>query len=133
MSIDIGTGLIVGSLISTTAMILLYMLSNRNWFKRENFKIEKSNVMQTNKIKLSQLRKELGVELKPKPKVDLSGLNLSGLIGDTEEEPEGLGGYVTQIIGNVIENNPDIVEKYAPELIKMIAPNINKEQTDNYI
>ena len=132
--VDTGTALIVGSLIGTCSMLGLYMLSNRMWFKKENFKIEKSNVLATNRIKLSQLKKELGIDETKKKPVDLSSLNLKSLINNPEEEDEDEDeGGITGIIKTVIANNPELVEKYAPELIKLATGAINKDKVDNYI
>jgi hypothetical protein len=55
------TGLIVVSIISLAGMVLLFTLNNNNWFRRENFKIQKSNVLNENRIKMKKLEKDLGI------------------------------------------------------------------------
>jgi len=41
--------------------IILMEMWNRNWFKKENFKIQKSNLLATNKLQLRKLEKEMGL------------------------------------------------------------------------
>jgi len=55
-------GLIAMSLISLAGMILLFTLNNSQWFKKENFKIQKSNVMAENRLNLRKLEKDLGLK-----------------------------------------------------------------------
>ena len=54
--------LIVVSLISIAGMIITTQLWQLNWFKKENFKIHKSNVMGENRIKLKKLEREIGLK-----------------------------------------------------------------------
>ena len=55
------TGLIIVSIIGIIGAIITTQLWQMNWFKRENFKIQKSNVMSQNKIKLRKLERDLGL------------------------------------------------------------------------
>jgi len=41
--------------------VILMGMWNANWFKRENFKIQKSNVLAQNKLQLRKLEKDLGL------------------------------------------------------------------------
>lgn len=123
-------GLIAMSLISLAGMVLLYTLSNRTWFKRQNFKVELFNIKATNKLNLKQLEKKLGLtsnksvadesaaaplggieKLLPLLK-NLDGDALTGLvetyIGSRGETSEG-GGPIDMLMG-FAEDHPEVVQ-----------------------
>lgn len=136
--------------------IILLQMWNNNWFKKENFKIQKSNVMAENKLKLRKLEQEMG--LKPSKKAateekstlgKLGGLadllpllkmldedQLSGLvdrfIGGTdtgdEEQDEGLVGTLM----GYAEENPDVVKGLLEGISKLPARPTTEKRMDNY-
>jgi len=54
-------GMIAVSIISLAGMVLLFILNSNNWFKKENFKIQKKAVMDENRIKIKKMERELGI------------------------------------------------------------------------
>lgn len=60
-------GMIAVSLISLAGMVLLFVLNTNNWFKKENFKIQKKAVMDENRIKIKKLEREFGITGATKP------------------------------------------------------------------
>jgi len=103
-------------------MVLIYTLNNNNWFKRENFKIQKSNILAENRLKLKKLAKELDVEIGNNPKESkgilesLKGLDADKIRGildllqtgeDIDEQPDGIEGAIM----NFASKNPELVNK----------------------
>lgn len=136
--------------------IILLQMWNNNWFKKENFKIQKSNVMAENKLKLRKLEKEMGLKPTKGGKTEekstlnkLGGLaellpllkmldedQLSGLvdrfIGGTdtgdEEQDEGL---VDTLMGYA-EEHPDVVKGLLEGISKIPAGSSVEKKMDNY-
>ena len=106
--------LIFMGIIMLVGQIILMQMWNANWFKKENFKIQKSNTMAENKIKLKKLEKDLGVTggnyQKPEAGVieQLKGIDIEkiktglNLIQKPEEEEE--------YIDVEVEGKPGILE-----------------------
>ena len=126
---DIGTAILISSFVSLCGIIIVIELNNRNWFKRKNFLLGQ----QVEKIKLKKLERDLNI--KPTKTTDektllesVKGLdidkikNLLNIVQNDEDESE-TDNSLTSVITNLIENNPELVEKYAPELIKRFMPN----------
>lgn len=123
MVIDMGLAIIITGLSMNIMMILILLMNNRNWFARENFKIQKSNIMAENKIKLKKLEKELGVthtpvaneptgnildQLKNLDMDKIQGLlDMLGAGSDVEDDKSP----VDKIIQMATEN-PEIVSKF---------------------
>ena len=126
------TGLIVVSIISLAGMVLLFTLNNSTWFKKENFKIQKSNVMAQNKLTLRQMERDMGlkptkkiVSEEPKSTVDLAKdfipilKNLSGeqiqaladkFLSPEDQAYEEPGGDLTGMLIKYATENPELVE-----------------------
>ena len=99
---DIGTAILIGSVANIFGMILFMYTRDLSWFKKENFKMQKSNVMAQNKIKLKKLEKDLGISTSRTPASSdkgliesIQGLDLNKIRGlldfvakDEEEGPE---------------------------------------------
>jgi len=120
--IDTGTALIVTSLIGLAGIFLFNLMNNSNWFKRENFKIQKSNIMAENKIKLKKLAREVGVDYQ-KPKDIPTGNILDTLKNLDMDKIQG----ILDLLGNKEELDED--ETPTDKLIKMVTENpqiINK-------
>ena len=66
---DAATALIftVGGIVGS---ILITQMWQMNYFKRENFKIQKSTVMSENRLKMERLRKEMGLTKGAKPEIE---------------------------------------------------------------
>ena len=127
-------GIIAASIISLIGMILIFMINNNNWFKRQNFKLQATNIKAENKLKLKKLERDLGISHSKNTGSDKEALSfapestnllaslapiLKNLDGDQlkdladrflpqaeEYEPEGLAGTLL----NFAEDNPEIVE-----------------------
>lgn len=131
-------GGIVGAIITT-------QLWQMNWFKRENFKMQKTNIMAENRIKLKQLERELGLTkiknpMPPESKPDMLGSLaplLSKLDGDQlaglaerflpaqgeDVEEGGIGGMLL----NFAQENPEMVEG----LLKGVSGKLKDTGLDN--
>lgn len=96
--------LIVVTFVSSIFGLCGLMLLDRNWFRRENFKIQKSNTLAMNKLQLEKMRKELGLQKQPTA-VRNEGGGSSGDLG-------GLLG-IAQSLGK--DKVLDLVEKFLPE------------------
>lgn len=59
MNTEVALILTVGGIVGS---ILVTQMWQMNYFKRENFKIKKSNVMAENRIKMKKLERELGLK-----------------------------------------------------------------------
>jgi len=114
------TGLIVVSVISLAGMVLLFTLNNNNWFRRENFKLQKSNILNENKIKMKKLERDLGISSSKTPNVSPQG-GVLDLI-------KGLDSNKIGEILNVLKNDDDIEEEPKEEgilgLIDKLPPEV---------
>ena len=125
---DIGTSIIIGSFISLIGMIIILERNTVNWFKKENWKMQKTNIMNENRIKLRKMEKELGLTKTP---IKTESSIPSGLIGELvntylQNQSESGGGGLQDIIGGFIENNPEIVESFVKGLTKKENPQDNQ-------
>jgi len=121
--IDTGTALIVTSLIGLAGIFLFNLINNSNWFKRENFKIQKSNIMAENRIKLRKMERELGLPNKTTIKETPTGNILDTLKNLDIDKIQG----ILDLLGNKEELEED--ETPTDKLIKMVTENpqiINK-------
>jgi len=115
--VDTGTALIVSSFIGSMFMMLILMLNNRNWFNRENFKIN----IAAEKLKLKKLAKDMNLQPPPMKTETgilelLKGLDKDKIAGilemlqggneETDLENEGIEGTLI----NFAKNNPDLVK-----------------------
>jgi len=124
------TGLIIVSIISLIGMLGVFMINNSNWFKRENFKLQKSNILNENRIKMKKLEKELGlkpsktpVEHETPPIMDL----IKGLDADK------IGGILEMLQNNEEEPGEksdimSLIDKIPPEAIQGILEGLNKNK-----
>jgi len=125
--IDTGTALIIGSFISLIGFLIFQERSVKNYFRKENFKLQKSNIMAENKLKLKKLEREMGLTgsnstVTKEENTGIGGLlpllknldsdtitNLLPLLsggGGDGSAPEGL----TESLLNFAEENPEIVK-----------------------
>jgi hypothetical protein len=130
MEIDFALASLVGGITGLIGLMLL----DRNWYRRENFKISRDLTKSKNQLEIQKMRKELGLGKNaiPSPSPSSDGLNLKSLLpilqtlapeqiqdilgGITgaetaESDGEGLGGL------NGIEGLIDFATKN-PEIVK---------------
>lgn len=116
--------LIAVSFISSIFMLVGIMLLNRNWFQKERFKLEKSNLQAQNRIQIKRMEKELGLTPSRQPKEAPTGNildliknldrdkieNILELLGGGEGETEGEAPTDTLI--RMVNENPEIISKF---------------------
>lgn len=115
-------------LLSIGGSILITQLMQMNWFKRKDFLFKQSMKRKEYNINFKKLEKQLGVKDKPiKEEKSLlesvQGLDLNkikGLIDMVQKTDDGEGGEyeepnennITDIIANVVNDNPEVVQKF---------------------
>jgi len=136
------TGLIVTSIIGLMGMVLMFIINNSNWFKRESFKLQKSNILNENKIKLERLRKELGLQkgVQPIKEAETGGVldlikgldkdKVSGILNmlqgneeELEDREEGIMGLINQLPPEAIQG---VIEKLG-------LGNKNEDTNEHYL
>lgn len=123
-----GNELIVVSIIILIGQVILMWMWQQNWFKKENFKIQKSNVMAQNKLQIRKMEKELGLtnvkssvappELPPLGGIGqllpllkgLDGDQLSGLIDKFVPGSEERSSGPIDTLLEFAEDNPEMVQ-----------------------
>jgi hypothetical protein len=110
------TGIIVVSVISIFGMMVFMYLSQYNYFKKKTFLHKLGQQKKIDKLKLSQLRKEMKLNDGHQKETD-QDMDLNQIIGniadkyinkdDDEQEDDMIG----NILGTVVENNPELVQK----------------------
>ena len=123
--------LIAVTFVSSIFGLMGIMMLQHNWFKRENFKFQKSNIMAENRLKLRKMEKELG----------LSGnkgmSNTSAPSGNILDQLKGLDLDKIQGLLSLIqkpseeyetEDNPlgQILKNVPPEVIQGFLKGLNK-------
>jgi len=114
-------GGIIGAIITT-------QLWQMNWFKRENFKLHKSNILAENRIKIKKLEKDLGISKgrsKSEPTENkgllesLAGLDLDKIQGllsliqkDEDIAEPTAGSALMNGIMEFAKNNPEAVQQF---------------------
>jgi len=110
MNLDVALVFAISGIVGS---ILVTQLWQMNWIKRETFKMQKTNVMAQNRIKLKKLEKELGLSKSKEPNLDLSKL-LDQISGDQES---GIPDSIEGLISHFAENNPDLVANLAQKYL----------------
>jgi len=123
--------LITLGLISIAGSILITQLMQMNWFRRKDFLFKQSMKRKEYNINFKKIERDLGIKDKPlkedKSLIEsLQGLDMSkikGLIdmvqkpGDNEESyDEPNEDNITDIIANVVNDNPEMVQKFLNNL-----------------
>lgn len=124
---------ILMGIVMLIGQVILMGMWNANWFKRENFKIQKTTLLAQNKLQLRKLERDLGLTKakdiipadKPSTMQTISNLAplLSKLNPDTidmladkflgnsaAEIGAGGGGDVTDMLMNFATKNPEMVQ-----------------------
>jgi len=95
--VEMGTAIIVSSLISMIGLYLTTMMWNSNWFKKQNWKLQAQNIKAENKLKLKKLEREMGLT---------KGKSASKEI---DKNTSGLMDYLPDLI-ELAKENPDLLE-----------------------
>jgi len=126
-----GELIFLGFIMLIGQIILMQMWQN-GWFKKENFKIQKSVLMAENKIKMRKLERELGLTPGKTPKEkkgtfdtikdlapllkNLDGDQIGALIekftGGPASELEGGEGDIEDMLMDYAVENPEVVKKF---------------------
>jgi len=123
--------LISVSIIGIIGAIITTQLWQMNWFKRENFKIQKSNVMSQNKIKLRKLERDLGLNKdKNVQPVEQKGI-LDLVKGMDRDKIEGILELLQNNEGSGEEGSGSILDQIPPELIQGFLQGISKKNDKN--
>jgi hypothetical protein len=118
-----GIAVIGASFISMIGFIIILELNNRNWFKKENWKLTRDFSKQKYRIDLKKMEKDLGITTtrKKTPEVQITPDIIKTLVntylGGNEEEgeqPEGLPGMLM----NFAEENPELVQQFLKGITK---------------
>jgi len=144
-----GELIFLGFLMLIGQIILMQMWQN-GWFKKENFKIQKSLVMAENKLKMRKIEREMGLtpskkivpEEQPSTLSSISSLLplLKGLdpdqLGDLvdrfvggESEEAAAGGNPLNMLMDYASRNPEMVEG----LIKGLGAKSEQTQTQSQV
>lgn len=124
-------GLIAVSLISLAGMVLLFTLNNSTWFKKENFKIQKYNVMATNRLNLKKLEKDLGLKPSKLPKEEKSTVeNISSWVSLLKDlDPDQIKALATKFLGG----GEEYEEEEGEDLISTILKNVDEDTIKSFI
>ena len=110
--------LIVVTIISSIFGLIGLLILDRNWFRRENFKIAKSNTQAMNKLQIEKMRKELGLTNQPTqaaaPVNDLLGI------------AKGLGkDKIIDLVQNLLpDEGEDEEESEIGKILKYVPPEV---------
>jgi hypothetical protein len=146
-----GELIFLGFLMLIGQIILMQMWQN-GWFKKENFKIQKSLVMAENKLKMRKLEREMG--LQPSKKIvqeektggtmdmissllpllkdldpDQLGELVEHFIGDGERAEAGAAGDPISMLMGYAKRNPEMVEGVVGFLKGLGAGNEESQQS----
>jgi hypothetical protein len=125
--------LIIVSIISLIGTIIIATMFNANWFKKENFKLQKQNILAENRIKFKRLEKEMGLRDKA-PAMDYSALlplaekflkPAESAEDWVDESPDG----VTGALLDYAAAHPDIVQSLAKGFLDKSKQNQGGNET----
>ena len=120
---EIGTAIIIAGIVNIFGMILFMYTRDLQWFKKENFKIQKSALLAENRIKVKKLERELGISSGRKTAASdnslldsLKGLDLGKIQGlldlvQKDEEPSGEGSIMDGLL-EFAKSNPEAVQNF---------------------
>lgn len=123
------TGIIVTSIIGLMGMVLMFIINNSNWFKRESFKLQKSNILNENKIKLERLRKELGLQKGVQPIKEADTGGVLDLIKGLDKDK--IGGILEMLQGN--DDEPEEKEEGIMGIINQLPPEVIQGALDKFL
>ena len=128
---ELGDALILNGFIMLIGIVLITQLNVRTWFKKENFKIQKSNVLAQNKLQLRKLEKELGltnVNKKGNSNINLNALKgIASELGLTGDLEEGEGDFVSNLLNGIKNFAMEHPEAVSNIMEKLNIGKANKE------
>ena len=141
MNTEVAVVLTVGGIVGS---ILVTQMWQMNWFKRENFKMQKTNVMAENRIKMKKLERELGLKSSKTPVEHetpgvldlLKGLDRDKIAGILEmlQDPDGSVDYdeppKNDLLALIDKLPPGVVEGF---LKKLGGDGEQEEQQGHYL
>ena len=144
--------LIYVSIITSLFGILGLLLINRNWFKKEMFKLERQNLQQKNKIQIEKMRRELGLDNKPlrEPQIAQEGGGLGGILPLLRNiPPEQLASLIErfsvggdsegEVVGGLdglmdfVAKNPEIVKGFLQGVTKPKESTSSPEENGQFL
>ena len=111
--------------------VILLQMYQHNWFKKENFKIQKFNIMAENKLKLKKLEKELGMSTGKAPKEEKSvGENIGSWVSLLKSlDPDQIKALADQFLGQ----GEEYEEEEDEDIIGTILKNVDGDTIKNFI
>lgn len=132
MGCDLMEGeLIYLGFIMLIGQIILYQMYQSGWFKKENFKMQKFNIMAENKIKLKKLEKDLGLKPSKAPKEEKSvGENIGSWVTLLKSlDPDQIKSLADQFLGG----GEEYEEEEDEDIIGTILKNVDKDTIKSFI
>lgn len=111
--------------------IILMQMWMANWFKKENFKIQKYNVMATNRLNLKKLEKDLGLKPSKAMKEEKSTVeNIGSWVSLLKGlDPEQIKGLADKFLGG----GEEYEEEEGEDLIGTILKNVDKDTIKSFM
>ncbi len=128
--------LILMAFVMLIGQIIMLQMWNNNWFKKENFKIQKKNIEGENRLRLKKLEKELGLKQStPRDFNETPGTmdTLANLLPILKNlDPDQLGALIDKFTGGGELLEPEgglggILNNIPPELIESFLKGLNKK------
>jgi len=132
------TGIIVVSIISIFGMMTFMFLSQYNYFKKKTFLHRLGQQKKIDKLKLSQLRKELGVKDQPAKQIDQTD-QLNSIIGNiadrymNKEEDEEEEDDITSFILSQAKEHPELTKSILGNLGSLAGNKKTDEIEQRYL
>lgn len=146
MEIDFALASLIGGITGLIGLMLL----DRNWYRRENFKVGRDLTKATNQLQIQKMRKELGLDKKSipsasSPPISSGGLDLKSLLPILQTlAPEQLQDIIEGVTGaetaeggegglgglNGLDGLIDFATKN-PEIVKGFLSGLGKGGTQN--
>jgi hypothetical protein len=107
--------------------IILLQMWNANWFKKENFKMQRDTVKAENRIKLKKMEKELGLKGQSASSEIKNETNIMDLLKNLDKDK--ISDILEMLQGGDNEtesdNITDLINKIPPEVIENFLKGIN--------
>lgn len=128
-----GEIVVLGFMMLIGQIILMQMWQN-NWFKKENFKISKSNVMAQNKLTIRKMEKDMGLTKGKLPKEDATVADkfsgLTALLPALKDlDPEQIKGLADKFLGG----GDDYEAAEGEDLIGTILKNVDGDTIKSFL
>jgi len=114
--------------------IILLQMWNANWFKKENFKMQRDTIKAENRIKLKKMEKELGLKGQSASTEIKNETNIMDLLKNLDRDK--IADILEMLQGG--ENEPegdtltDIINKLPPEVIQNFLKGVNVGKKEDF-